>query len=236
LQEQDQATHKHGTAARSPLASHRASPVELKEQLEALELGVPFFIYRDGDDRQHLVPLTDADSRLTIGRRRTNSIALHWDREVSRVHADIERLGSDWAIADDGLSQNGTFVNGLRISGRRRLNDRDEIRVGRTVIVYRSPSRSESATTLIPDDLAMPTLSETQLAVLTALCRPYGEAAGFATPATNRAIAEELSMSLDGVKSAMRVLFQKLAVEQLPQNEKRARLVERAFQLGIVQL
>jgi hypothetical protein len=32
----------------------------------------------------------------------------------------------------------------------------------------------------------------------------------------------------------MRTLFEKFEVEQLPQNEKRARLVERVFQIGAI--
>ena len=80
----------------------------------------------------------------------------------------------------------------------------------------------------------MPTLTDTQLAVLRSLCRPYKAGGSFATPATNRAIAQEQSMSLDGVKSAMRVLFRKFAIGDLPHNEKRACLVERAFRVGVV--
>ena len=50
--------------------------------------------------------------------------------------------------------------------------------------------------------------------------------------ATNREIAEEVFLSVDAVKSALRVLFRKLGVGDLPQNEKRVRLVERAFETG----
>ena len=31
----------------------------------------------------------------------------------------------DWTVVDDGLSRNGTYVNGERIHGRRRLVDGD---------------------------------------------------------------------------------------------------------------
>jgi len=41
-------------------------------------------------------------------------------------------------LADDGLSSNGTFVNGQRIVARRRLTDGDAIRVGATVILFRN--------------------------------------------------------------------------------------------------
>ena len=77
-------------------------------------------------------------------------------------------------------------------------------------------------------------LSETQRRVLLALCRPYKERTGFSTPATNQQISEELFLSVDAVKTHLRVLFQKFEVEDLPQNQKRARLVELAFHLGLV--
>jgi DNA-binding NarL/FixJ family response regulator len=47
-------------------------------------------------------------------------------------------------------------------------------------------------------------------------------------------IAEELVLSVDAVKTHLRALFARFAVEDLPQNAKRARLVELAFQAGIV--
>ena len=37
---------------------------------------------------------------------------LDWDSEISRVHAALERIGDDWTVVDDGLSHNGTYLNG----------------------------------------------------------------------------------------------------------------------------
>jgi pSer/pThr/pTyr-binding forkhead associated (FHA) protein len=42
----------------------------------------------------------------------------------------LERVGTDWILVDGGLSRNGTFVNGERLLGRRRLEDCDVILVG----------------------------------------------------------------------------------------------------------
>ena len=39
---------------------------------------------------------------------------------------------------------------------------------------------------------------------------------------------------MDAVKTHLRTLFHKFHIEDLPQNQKRAKLVERAFALGIV--
>jgi pSer/pThr/pTyr-binding forkhead associated (FHA) protein len=220
---------------RSPVAEHAASPAELKERIEAERRGAPFLVYRDGEDRQRIVELEDLPSeRLTVGRRDSNDVPLQWDSEVSRVHAVIERMGGEWTVCDDGLSRNGSFVNGERLAGRHRLNDGDALAFGDTIVVFRAPSPRQSEPTVAPEEL--PTaraLTETQRKVLVALCRPYKESS-FATPATNQQIAEELFLSVDAVKTHLRTLFQMFGIEHLPQNQKRARLVWDALQTGVI--
>ena len=88
--------------------------------------GQPFLLYRDGKGRQQLLEL-DRD-RVSIGRRVGCDLALPWDDEVSRVHAELQRMGTEWVACDDGLSYNGTFVNGERVRGRRRLAAGDVVR------------------------------------------------------------------------------------------------------------
>jgi DNA-binding NarL/FixJ family response regulator len=73
-----------------------------------------------------------------------------------------------------------------------------------------------------------------QQKILTALCRPYRGSTGFAAPASNSDIADEVFLSIDAVKNNLRVLFQRFGIADLPQNQKRARLVECAFQWGLV--
>jgi len=70
--------------------------------------------------------------------------------------------------------------------------------------------------------------------VLIALCRPYKDELAYATPATNQQIADELFLSVDAVKTHLRALFHKLGIDHLPQNQKRARLVEMALRYGLV--
>jgi hypothetical protein len=219
----------------SPVASHRASPAELKAQFEAARDDNPFLIYRDGGDIQRIIQLGGALERVTIGRRAANDVPLEWDIQVSRTHAQLERLGDEWAVSDDGLSSNGTFVNGVRIRGRRRLRDQDELKVGTTVIVFRAPAVGASLMTFVPEQLQRaPRLGASQRAVLVALARPYRHSSGFATPATNKDIAAEVVLTVNGVKSIMRALFEKFGVEELPRGEKRARLVERALRIGAI--
>ncbi len=102
-----------------------------------LRLTGPVLVYRDGTDHTQFLQLESLHS-LTIGRGEGCDLQLPWDAEVSRVHARLDRVGPDWTLLDDGLSRNGTFVNGHRLSGRKRLRDGDTILVGATSIAFRS--------------------------------------------------------------------------------------------------
>jgi pSer/pThr/pTyr-binding forkhead associated (FHA) protein len=130
---------------------------------------------------------------------------------------------------------NGTFVNGERVRGRQRLRDRDVLALGRTVIVFRDPAAVDRSETRVGGSAVRPPLlSEAQRRVLLALCRPYKTAAAFSSPSANAQIAAELCLSVEAVKTHLRVLFAKFGVDHLPQGQKRAKLVERAFQAGLV--
>jgi pSer/pThr/pTyr-binding forkhead associated (FHA) protein len=221
-------------ADQSPLAAHAATPAELRERIEAERAGTPFLVLRDGEGAQRLFVLDPAKERVTVGRSAGNDVALPWDTEVSRLHAELERLGDEWTAADDGLSRNGSFVNGQRISGRHRLRDGDVLRAGRTNIAFRVPESPDSSPTVAAGSRAeLPALSATQRAVLAALCRPYKDTE-LATPATNQQIADELFLSVDAVKAHLRTLFGYFGVQHLPQNQKRSYLAMRALQEGVV--
>ena len=76
-------------------------------------------------------------------------------------------------------------------------------------------------------------LSEAQRKVLIALCRPLAHSA-YATPATNKEIAAEVYLSVDAVKAHLRVIFERFDLDDLPQNQKRARLAATALVNGVV--
>jgi pSer/pThr/pTyr-binding forkhead associated (FHA) protein len=212
-----------------------ATASELKAQIEAEREGLPFVVFRDGEGRHQILVLNSDVERLSLGRRASADIALTWDEGVSRLHAELRRIGDDWTLVDDGLSLNGSFVNGELVRGQRRLHDGDAVRVGGAVLVFRRPMEAESLGTAPMAELdRIVSLSNAQRRVLIALCRPFKNTTSFVTPATNDEIATELVLSVDAVKKHMRALFEKFGVEHLPQNEKRARLVERAFAGGLI--
>ena len=127
---------------------------------------------------------------------------LDWDSEISRVHAALERIGDDWTVVDDGLSHNGTYLNGSRVTSRQRLKDGDVLTVGGVALAFRAPggeSMSRPTVTAMGPHVGE-LLTPAQRRVLIALCRPFKDST-YATPATNQQIADELVVSVDAVKS-----------------------------------
>jgi len=86
----------------------------------------------------------------------------------------------------------------------------------------------------VADVAALARLTPAQRRVLVALCRPLAAPGAGAHPATNQAIADELHLSVSGVKSHIKALFAKLAIEDLPHNLKRTELARRAVATGLV--
>jgi pSer/pThr/pTyr-binding forkhead associated (FHA) protein len=218
-----------------PLAPHSLSPTELKELLAVERAGKPFLAFRDHQGLLGLFVTGSGGQTRTLGRRAEMDLSIPWDSEVSGLHAELQGLGGEWTLVDDGLSKNGTYVNGQRISGRQRLRDGDRIRIGHTIFAYndgRSAPVQETVTA--GDEPAVQQLTDTQRRVLIALCRPYRDGGSFPTPATNQQIASEVFLSVDAVKMHLRNLFAKFELGGLPQNQKRARLAECVLQFGVI--
>jgi pSer/pThr/pTyr-binding forkhead associated (FHA) protein len=212
------------------------SVADLQARLQAERAGTPFLRFHDEHGRQQIVALDPELTEVPIGRDPDTGIPLPWDRQVSRVHTVLQRVAGAWTIVDDGLSRNGTLVNGERLGGRRRLHDRDVVRCGTVQIEFRDPARPEGEETYraaAQEPFGGERLSAAQRRVLVALCRPLRDSVQ-AHPATNKAIAAELSLSVDAVKTHLRRLAVLLEVEDLPQNRKRAQLAWNALSSGLV--
>jgi hypothetical protein len=208
---------------------------ELAARVEAERSGAPFLVYRDGRRIQQVVLLPDAPGPVPLGRDPASGIRLDWDAKVSRVHALLERVGGEWTIVDDGLSRNGTYVNGARLLARRRLADGDMILCGGVTLQFRHPARVALTETLNApaEESGVHHVTPAQRRVLVALCRPLADSP-HAAPAMNKEIAARLHVSEDAVKTHLRRLSETFGVEGLPQNQKRAALARKVLELGVV--
>jgi hypothetical protein len=204
------------------------APKELRALVHAARGPHAFLFFRDGAGVQQVVTLDE--ERAVLGRAPGSDIEITWDPRVSGVHAYLERRGPRWVLEDDGMSRNGTFLNGTRIKSQRPLRDGDVIQVGDTLLGFRDPGPRVSPTVTVPKARS-PQISAAQRRVLVSLCRPLLADEG---PATNDEIAHELVLSLPTVKGHLRVLFARFGLDGLPQNQKRQLLAERALATGVV--
>jgi pSer/pThr/pTyr-binding forkhead associated (FHA) protein len=218
----------------SPLTLAQPTEEELEARREAERLGERFLVYRDDDGRQVIHALAEGRS-VTIGRRPEADVSVPWDPEMSRVHAELEVRAGEWTISDDGLSQNGTWVNGLRLTGRRRLGDGDLVRVGRTMFAFCDPVPVGTGPTLVPGELsATPRFSEQQQRVLRALCRPLFQDGEGINPSSDEEIAEATGIPLEAVVSELDHLGRALGLEDMPARDQRAEVALLAMRSGLV--
>jgi pSer/pThr/pTyr-binding forkhead associated (FHA) protein len=219
----------------TPLALDLASPDDLEARREAEQRGEPFLLLRDDRGVQRIVALEEAAGSITVGRRAEADVALAWDPEVSRLHAELEFKAGEWTLCDDGFSQNGTYVNGLRIHGRRRLTDGDLVRVGQTTIAFCDPSSSGLGVTLAPGELgSAPKFSEQQQRILRSLCRPLmGDGEGV-TPADDAVVAAETGIPENVVTIELDHLGRAFGLRDMPHADRRAEIALLALRSGLV--
>lgn len=206
---------------------------EIRTILRAERTGEAFLVFRSASGAQLIRSLKDC-SLVTMGRHSSCDISLSWDEKISSTHAVLECVGTAWTVADDGISRNGTYLNGARVGTRCRLVDGDVIRVGSTLVVFRRAREATIAATSTASSAVSIDVTPMQRKVLVALCRPFKHGGRYPTPASNTEIAAELVLSIDAVKTHMRGLFERFDVKDLPQNQKRAMVVELALRTGLV--
>jgi hypothetical protein len=131
-----------------------SSPEEVERQRRADLHGDPYLLFRDAEGALQVLSLPGSWEQVNIGRSPGAEVSLTWDPLVSTVHAKLERVGDDWVLIDDGLSRNGTYVNDDRLPSRRRLDNGDKLRFGRTLVTFHAPLQVRQHTLLRPDDIA----------------------------------------------------------------------------------
>src|SRR5271165_4408324 len=85
------------------------------------------------DGKSKTLPLDQA--RYTFGRSSASQLCYPDDAGLSRQHFALEARGEDW-IVQDLNSKNGTFVNGVRITGPQVLARNDRVTAGHLMLEF----------------------------------------------------------------------------------------------------
>ena len=182
---------------------------------------------------RELIPLSGL--RLTLGKASTNDVSLEHDPTVSRLHAVLENHGSAWSIRDLG-SRNGTYLNGEKIDAERVLRSGDELRVGKSRLVYleaRQSGEPLEEATIVPDAAQLPPrLTRREVDVLMVLCRPLVSDDPFPEPASVRRMAGDLYVTEAAVKQHLQNLYDKFSIPT--EGDRRVRLANEALRRGAV--
>src|SRR6478735_12537287 len=202
------------------------SPVNVLHMSSHLEVWKP--------SGRELIPLSG--QRLTLGKASTNAVPLEHDETVSRLHAVLENLGFAWSIRDLG-SRNGTYLNGDRITAERVLRSGDEVRLGKTRVLFwevrdsGDGPRDEETMAAQPNELP-PRLTRREVDVLVVLCRPLVSDDPFPEPASVRRMAGELFVTEAAVKQHLQNMYDKFAIPT--EGDRRVRLANEALRRGAV--
>lgn len=95
--------------------------------------------------------------KSSLGRHPSNTVCIS-DREVSKEHATLERVGNEYVLRDLN-SSNGTFVNGRRVT-EARLRDGDEVTLGGARFVFSAQTwgHASSGVTVIESNMSSPSV------------------------------------------------------------------------------
>lgn len=118
-----------------------------EEPLYGADYGKTIFIPEAGDNKNNLRKLYTQEGKilvqlgedcLTIGKISDEADLILDDLSISRIHARIIKDGNDYYLEDLNAT-NGTFKNGLRLKPyeKRKLEEEDEITLGKVTIVFR---------------------------------------------------------------------------------------------------
>jgi class 3 adenylate cyclase/tetratricopeptide (TPR) repeat protein len=213
----------------------------LRERLQTERRGKSFLTYRNPAGKEQIHDLDDETSPVTIGRLSSNDVSLAWDTEVSRRHAQLELVEGAWSLFDDGISRNGSYVKGERVSGRVQLRDGDVLRFGDTVMLFRSslstpPPRADaglSSVSISASDLPGAThLADGERSIMGALGRHLrsGEDVG---RFSDGEISTEVSLRAEDVSADLTRLAHRFELGEEPRDRQLHELAKRALALGL---
>jgi DNA-binding NarL/FixJ family response regulator len=136
-------------------------------------------------------------------------------------------------------SRNGTYLNGEKISTERVLRSGDELRVGKTRLVFWEIKEADEttagdATVSVAPTQPPPRLTRRELEVLVVLCRPLVSDDPFPEAVSVRRMAQELFVTEAAIKQHLQNLYDKFAIP--PEGERRVRLANEAIRRGAVTL
>lgn len=104
---------------------------------------------------------TFALDEVRIGRSADNEVRID-NPALSRYHASIESVAGIHLLKDFG-SQNGTFVNGERVVGRKAIDDGDRIQVGKFTLNFRTEKHVKVASAEVRDHSSYAVAGETMI-------------------------------------------------------------------------
>lgn len=181
-----------------------------------------------GHSGPRMIPL-DVEE-LALGRGPDNHLSLDQDLLVSRDHAVLELHGTKWLVRDLD-SSNGTFVNGKRITGAAVLRDGDELRLGSSILVFRSEHARREVDSTVRSD-SPPELTRREREVLAILCGAEVQRDLFTEPPSIREMARRLFISEAAVKQHLAHLYDKFGIHE--GSRRRTQLANEAIRRGVI--
>ena len=97
------------------------------------QYSIAFLIQKEGPNPGRQFNITKDE--IEVGSAISNDLILK-DSTISNKHARIKKVKGTFYIYDI-VSQRGTFVNGKKVLKPKPLSDFDEIRLGRTLLLFR---------------------------------------------------------------------------------------------------
>ena len=102
----------------------------------------------------------------TIGKNSDNNIVIANDPTVSRIHAELIFENEEIFIKDLG-SLNGTYINGIKISGKKKINQLDVVKIGNSILNWTNYLPESYNNTIMSSDSKTVLLNSTKSQIKT---------------------------------------------------------------------